>query len=564
MPRPKPAQIRRFLALLGVATAGCFPPNNGRSPPLDRLYFPVGLATNPDASRLYVANSDFDLQFNAGTVQAYDLSKLRQAVPQGCMRNEDCVRGPDGSVRNYVCDTTPSAENGQSPSFFCVNPSDPRPCGDLGEKTAADRLVAPGRCEFADEQPYIAAAVRIGAFVTDVVYRKRHDENGNPVEGQGGRLFLPVRGDATLHWIDVPDVSPGSEPSSERELQCGQDSTETCDGDHRRGDDPASENTRDVRLPPEPYGVAVDERGEALVTTHQTSGAVSLFVNSWGNGGSLDGPRLQFVLTGLPLGALGAAAVPVSEYVQLSQTSGIARDGGAPSAEGGAPIAYDQGFLVTFRNTAEVRLVRYVADPTRPFLEASRSAAITTNSQGWDSRGIAIDDSARRTCEDGCATKGDPQSCRKECVTTYGLDTYIANRAPSSIVLGQTHSSDAATATDDLPHFYGSLPVSAGVTRVVVASVKRKDGELATRIFAVCFDSKKIFVYDPKAHRIESIIETGNGPQAIAVDGAHGLGYVAHFSESYLGVVDLDQSHVNTYGQMLYTVGRPTPPRAAK
>lgn len=549
MARPKPAQLRRFIALSGVAAAGCFPPDDGRTPPLDQLYFPVGLATNADASRLYVANSDFDLQFNAGTVQAYDLVKLRQAVPQGCMRDEDCVQGPDGSVRNFVCDTTPNAQNGQSPSFFCVNPADPRPCGDLGEKSAADRLVAPGRCGWTAESPFIAGAVRIGAFVTDVIYRQWRDDNGSPVDGQGGRLFLPVRGDATLHWIDVshPRGNAGSAP----ELECGQDSTETCDADHRRGDDPASENTRNARLPPEPFGVAMDEAGEALVTTHQTSGAVSLFVNRWGNGGTTDGPSLQFVLTGLPLGALGAAAVPVSEYVKQ------------------ASIAYDPGFLVTFRNSAEVRLIHYVRDPIpgvdpRPFLEAARAAAITTNSLGWDSRGVAIDDSSRRACENGCATSADPLRCLKDCVTTYGLDTYIANRTPSSIVLGQTHSSDAATATDDLPRFWGAQQVSPGVTRVVVGNVKRRDGQLASRVFAVCFDTKKIFVYDPKAHGIESVIQTGNGPQAIAVDGAHGLGYVAHFSESYLGVVDLDQSHVNTYGQMLYTVGRPTRPRAAK
>lgn len=547
MPRPTAISHRPFLALLGVVTAGCFPPDDGRPPPLDRLYFPVGLATNSDASRLYVANSDFDLQYNAGTLQAYDLAALRLAVPQGCMHDADCASGPGGAPRNFVCDAAPTPQNGNAPSFFCVDPADPRPCGDLGEKTAADRLVAPGRCNFAREKPFLAGTVRIGSFVTDVVYRRRHDDAGQPVIGDGGRLFLPVRGDATLHFIDVPDVSP----DGGSELYCGQDSTQTCDDDHRRGDDPSSENTRGTRLPPEPFGVAVDDRGEAIITTHQTGGAVSLFVNAWGRGGSLDGPRIQFVLGGLPLGALGIAPVPISEYVSESQKTA-------------SPIAYDESFLLTFRNSPEVRLVRYVQDPSRPFLEASRSEPITTNSLGWDSRGIALDDSTRRGCEDRCASDADPQGCRRACVTAHGIDAYVANRTPASIVLGVTHPSDAAFATDDLPRFYASIPVSVGVSRVVVGSVKKRDGSLSTRVFAVCFDSRRIFVYDPEARRIESVIQTGNGPHALLVDGAHGLGYVAHFSESYLGVVDLDQAHVNTYGQMIYTLGEPTRPRASK
>jgi hypothetical protein len=39
--------------------------------------------------------------------------------------------------------------------------------------------------------------------------------------------------------------------------------------------------------------------------------------------------------------------------------------------------------------------------------------------------------------------------------------------------------------------------------------------------------------------------------------------YVAHFTDSYLGVIDLDQRN-STYGTMLATIGRPSAPRASK
>src|SRR5689334_19788879 len=79
---------------LGLSALGCFKPDDGREPPLDRIYFPTGLALSPDGDRLYVANSDWDLQFNAGSVQAYDAARLRELLPRACNVDTDCA-GPD-------------------------------------------------------------------------------------------------------------------------------------------------------------------------------------------------------------------------------------------------------------------------------------------------------------------------------------------------------------------------------------------------------------------------------------------------------------------------------------
>ncbi|HEX7670953.1 MAG TPA: hypothetical protein VF395_15265, partial [Polyangiaceae bacterium] len=229
---------------------GCFSGDSGRAPDGNRIYFPVGIvlgpgdaATNSAPRRMYVANSDFDLQYNAGTLQAFDLERLSAYVPHYCSKDSDC-EGVDGAP---TCDLV--GKDGEAPSHFCVDPStgdkdtDAHPaCGALGVQTPADRLVYPGLCSFLN--PYsppprrssplhspggaslLVQSVQIGAFVTDAIYRD------NPlIDGTAkGRLFLPVRGDATLHWIDVDDDSPGP-----RALDCGQGSDGSCDGNHRRG-----------------------------------------------------------------------------------------------------------------------------------------------------------------------------------------------------------------------------------------------------------------------------------------------------------------------------------------
>jgi DNA-binding beta-propeller fold protein YncE len=87
---------------------------------------------------------------------------------------------------------------------------------------------------------------------------------------------------------------------------------------------------------------------------------------------------------------------------------------------------------------------------------------------------------------------------------------------------------------------------------------------LEERVFVVCFDSRRIFVYDPKRRVIEAIIGTGRGPFALAIDSDRGLGYVAHFTDSYLGVISLDQRFPQTYASVVASIGPPSPPRASK
>src|SRR5882757_2470189 len=64
------------IAVVASCLAGCYSTGDGPDPTV-ALYFPVGLAVSPRGHALYVANSDFDLQFNSGTVEAYHLDDIR-------------------------------------------------------------------------------------------------------------------------------------------------------------------------------------------------------------------------------------------------------------------------------------------------------------------------------------------------------------------------------------------------------------------------------------------------------------------------------------------------------
>src|SRR5262249_41715881 len=115
--------------------------------------------------------------------------------------------------------------------------------------------------------------------------------------------------------------------------------------------------------------------------------------------------------------------------------------------------------------------------------------------------------------------------------------------------------------------------------------------------FAVAFDSRFVFSYDPIGRRVDAIIRTGRGPHPIAFDTClpetalkpnglkiatcreikdtlpakddfgkegHSFLFVGHFTDSYVGVVDLDMRHDETFGTMFATVGKPTPPPESK
>ena len=553
---------QRSWLCLALTLTGCFLSGEGVSPPATRtVYFPVGLALDSGARHLFIVNSDFDLQYNAGTVESWDLDALRERLPVTCTTDDQCDAGK-------VCDVADSdghVPSGSVPSGWCVVADDPRPCPFSRELSASERQLYPGRCAsinpLSDTGGHRAIhqdSVEIGAFATDVIYRARP---ASAVPDRPGRLFVPVRGDATLHWIDVDD--DGS-------LICGQSdpgADGACAHSHRRGNDPQAENTRGLAMLPEPFGLDATESGEWIMVTNQSSFATGLFRNTWTSGGGYDnGPTYQYTIAGLSAQPIGVVAVPRSRAsIALSEPE-------LPE------------FLVGFRGAAQIDLLRVYPDadssPPRPYAKAPDSSPILTNSNGGDSRGMSIDVSQRRAQEATCAARyGVSDDCASgvsacefpdgytACVqqaAAVPLDVLVTNRAPASLLVGETRQVIADSVSYDVPTFTASIPLGFGPARVVTGEITNADGERERRAFSVSFDSRRVVIFDTARGRVEAEIITGRGPQAFVVDAEHALGYVAHFTDSYIGVVDLDQRHPATYGVIIAMVESPSAPRASK
>jgi DNA-binding beta-propeller fold protein YncE len=523
-----------FVALGWVAstTSACFDPDDGREPPLDRIYFPSALALSPDGNRLYVANSDWDLQFNAGSVQVYDAARLRSLLPTYCDSDAEC------SAVGGRCDLTPSTDASgleRAPTHWCLPADSDDPCAGLGLQTAAQRTTSPGLCAPIDNRSdgLLLDSVRVGAFATDLLYRS------NPAGG--GRLFVPIRSDATLHWMDVAGDAPGSAA----ELDCGQGTSGECDDRHRRGDAANEATASGDELPIEPYGVDASEDGSAIVVTHQTEGRVSLFVNDWSDASA--GPALTSILGGLPLRPVLVRAIPVPEIARRDRL------------EATRTLGYRPGFWLGFRGTPFMQLLRYYdavdAPDGVPFLQTAFADRVNTTSVS-DIRGIAVDASARTACETGC---GDDRACLEVC-SGIALDVYLSNGVPAALLLGHSTSMRRGDVPNDRLEVSDAVPIDPGPSRTVVGPIIDERGERRPRVFVTSFDARAVTIYDPAAGVVEARVLTGRGPAAIAIDPVNAVAYVAHFTDSYVGIIDLDRRHA-TYGTIVRALGLPTPPR---
>jgi hypothetical protein len=551
------------IAVVASCLAGCYSTGDGPDPSTS-LYFPVGLAVSPGGHALYVANSDFDLQFNAGTVQAYNLDNIRAFFSP--------IWSADSSLASSdLCDTLGLGANPTQilyPGICNALNLDAPPAGYVSMPNpngTGDPIAKP-----------IARSTRIGAFATDVLYACQPSDDltmggtscsGSAADPRGGRLFVPVRGDPSITYIDVDD-DRGDPKLQTFRLECGQDGNAgRCADSHRIGIDPG-ENTRGLKLPAEPFGIAISDRADAIAISHQIpGGAVSLITGTGGTVMEVK-PRLEFVTGGLPAGATGITALPIPALVSAL---------GSPTL-----MNYQEGFVVTYRGAAQADVFRFLDDrfaaPARPFLTRVGAFGFSATPSGIDSRSVAIDrtkSSQRVACEIDAIARAkkapkSPDDCTDEvdCLQKANcaripMSIFVANRVPPSLLIGDVTTPNPIGSSDTL-QFYDSVPLAQGPSRVVIGKIKNAAGMLETRVFAVCFDARLIYVYDPVRRRIDGQIRTGRGPHALVMDPVEAIAYIGHFTDSYIGLIDLDQSHAGTYASVVATIGAPQPPQDSK
>lgn len=556
--RLRSAAITSVAAAITSLTAGCFLTDTGLEPPTDLPYFPTALAVSPGRTALYVINSDFDLQYNAGTVQAIDLASPAGGLYQGGLRPRllallDALNVP-GAQASTACKAAGLEENDN-------RIIDVSPCKPLVFRS--DRVTPPGASP-------VKAFATIGAFASGATIMQRPD-------GPGLRLFVTVRGDPSVTWFELADdrpdgagmVPPAYACADRNDVACfdcaADGEVRRCGDTHRIGVDPF-DNPRNLTLPVEPAGIDIASDAESILVAHQTEKAVSLSINRWTNA-----PVLSFVLSNLPDGPTDVTRVPIPRLSRAQKQLGHL-------------FSYEPGFLVTYRAAAQLDLFRYhddaLASPPRPFVTRASATGIGLAADGKDSRGIAIDDGARVACEDACCAEaqcGDADlACLRACADVP-LRVFVANRSPASLVVGTIETkviengSDGGDGAFDVVKLTELAPLAVGASKVALGKVLDMDGKLATRVFAVAFDSRTVFSYDPEGRRIDASIRTGRGPHPIAFDVSdgsdgdvpHAFMYVGHFTDSYLSVVDLDMRRA-TFGSMFASMSSPNPPRSSR
>jgi hypothetical protein len=586
-------------AMVGIAGPACFSAGGGTAPPPDTFYFPVALAVASDntgdagvlnagqASVLYAANSDFDLQYNGGTVQSYNLIQLRKDAKALIDANLG-VASPDELVQAGRL----AFVNGSHWMPNCVT-SPPAPGMPLGENCSPP----------VKSTGYREATVVIGAFASGMQLSNAPFFADPDLSFPRRRLFVTVRGDVTLTWADIdPTYFDPTKPddATKYAINCGQGSDLRCNSVHRAGDDPNQPgNTRNVTMPGEPFGMAQTEDGTAVVVTHQSDTKTSLLKTGLQplslfapdlmpnppSATDIQDPTMQFVLDGLPSGGVGIAAIPHDpDAVRRCED---------PQVNNASPCVRP-AFLQTSRSTPEIDLVRYYNDDgsslNRPFLQREAAYPITSNAVGTDSRGIVIDPTPRLAC------KAQPGADPRACATANPARVFFASRTPPALGIGAVGGTPSvgpggpAMYDPDLFTLTGNEPLPNGPSNVYLAPIVDASGNYALRVFIVCFDSNQVVVYDPDLGAVENIIDVGPGPFAMAFDPflitdvaahaqvpietpstdpavpplrAYRFAYVASFTQSYVQMIDLDnaQPTARTFERVVFTLGKPTLPK---
>ncbi len=530
-----------LLTVVAALGASCFTGSDGLNPPTYVSYFPTAMVVSPGRTTLYVANSDFDLQYNGGTVQALDL-------------------GGAIGLRTYARNLAQAID-----AAVKAGGTQADACAAIGTIPNDESFVHPGPCTAMPIGPFVRKFATVGAFASQAVLVNRTDGLA-----AGARLFVTVRGDPSVTYFDIVDDRDPANPVSPCGdafcLECGGTGEgKRCAPSHLIGSDPF-DNLRNLKMPTEPTGIDAEAltaaSGDPIVVANQSSNQASLVVNRWPLESNVSGPTLEYAITGLPDGPTGVVHIPPPGIIK-------ARHGLA---------SYRPGFIVSHRASAALTVLRYEDDgrsePERPFLTKSDNVPITLAAQGNDSRGMAIDSTKRDACEAKCAS--DAEDCFQACLD-IPLDLYVASRAPASLLIGHiTTTADltdgAVTGVKEVISLDEETPIPPGASGVAVGKVVDPSGQLATRIFVVSFDSRFILSYDPQLKRVDATLRTGRGPFGMAFDavpagtlgattpGAEAYLYVGQFTDSYVSVFDLDMRR-RTFGSVLINVGPPTPPK---
>ena len=481
------------LGLLGAgALGGCDLHQEGVRPPDNRIFFPGGAAIEGGgdgiAKWLYVVNSNSDLRYSAGTVIALDLQTIRG----------DFESAKPGDWKDCTSDTryVPPAD---------VGPAD-RCCWDYLDPQILD----------CDEQIYVRreSSVRIGSFggrpVMQQLPAPEVDPAAPPTPGRR-RMFVPVRGDVSIDMLEVAATTDSVRflcTGSRAQPDQAQSPFAVCDPEwsiNREGDPSVTPDVPDseiVHLPDEPYALAVDEDRELLYAGHLSGGGVSLI--DLGCGVDVRTPALVQVYPGL---------IPANVNGSQGITSLTIRTN--PGFDSG-PV-YASSRYSPLVGSFSVYGVDQPCDGTRSPVIVGTGQFLSTGLGGAETRGIEFVSAGRDSSGNLAAAER----------------AFILQRTPPALV-----AIDTAT---QLP--FATIEVCQSPTNLVQQT---DDSGRTLALFVTCFDAGEVYVIDPWAPRVRTVIPVGRGPVATILPprgaaAADSLrAYVVGFSANDIAIIDLD------------------------
>jgi hypothetical protein len=526
--------MRIGLFALAVIVGGCHYSltDTGTDPKSAQLYYPTGLVMDPAGRYLYVANANADLKYGGGTVVMADMVKF------------ECT------VARY---------RRLKPASGFPAPAWPDLCGD---EASYDAIVQGALCRDdpldpsivdCDESAFILyrSTVRIGNFAGEM--RLQRDPN-DPFRR---RLYIGVRGDPSITWVDVrlpgstlendpqnPDYVPAT-PDSPGLLQCvtNRPSLATtssdifagpraCDIDHLvqqfycSGFPDCSlgvNNAGPTELPPEPFGMVLDGAAPRLLVTSLASGQVSVITT-----------------TGVPSLVYTSTAFFMQDYTGHAGAFGMAQQ---------HPDDPNSNWYVTSNLNPQIATFR-VAD-ANVIVPGSTLVLSATFLAGNDVRALAFDQNGNRAL----ITDNNPPS-----VLTF--DT-----RPVAVEGGQPNNTVTGAVDVCL------TPSQMGMYRIALPGAPGAPTQLKTKLVVTCFASNEIMIVDPDRPGVDDTIFNGlGGPNDITFNYDYGpdgkvppdnmlvnfphRAYVTNFNDSTVAVVDL-QPGTPTENRVIAQLGFP-------
>lgn len=434
MEASKKARGLGLLMLCGVSL-GCPAQGEDVLPPVDQLTFPTDLVFDQNRETLFAVNSNANRLFSSGSIQAFDYPSIVSAAKAW----RDSSSMPTGSE----CETD---------------------------------VDFPGLL-VCDESSFVLSetTTRLGNFASTIVSQQLDDGRT--------RLFTTVRGDPSLTWIDW-------NPTTAR-LECSEDE-DGCAPEHRLS---SIRNDADLGLlPPEPFGLYVDEENETVAVTDLALGTLTL----------ADAPKNGE--TPLLTDSLGG-------FFSLGTRSAVGAFGVAGQFRGNP----DNKLYVTSINENRLQTFTVTRHGGRPILLPSEFFFLGGQLDFTETRGLAFNES--------------------------GSKLAVINRSPPLVHVIDTSFNEQRTTRNET---LGQIEICDDSSEILV---READGR--TLAFVNCFVLGQIWALDLDRFEVISLIDVGLGPYAMDIDEEEGLLVVGNYLENSLSFIDIDPGQITTNRPLL-------------